>query len=128
MGIDSLRDLRLRIGGQKVSLLAADGQFDCMFDFLERRTEVEHDVALWAQTVPAVARTGDPLADVLAARKELPLWCDIPRVLLRLAQLGFASGLDMPDVLGAINTASEFADELSLRSQLFVVAHNWRPE
>ena len=125
-GLESLRVLRLEVGGQKVQLLASDGQFDCMFDFLERRTEMEREVTAWVQSVPPVARTADPAADELAPRSDLPSWCDVPRILHRLAQIGFSSGFDNPEVLGALNAASVFADGLSTRSQLIVIANYWK--
>jgi len=125
-GLESLRMLRLEVGGQKVQLLASDGQFDCMFDFLERRTEMEREVTSWVQSVPPVSKSADPVADELAPRAALPLWCDVPRILHRLAQIGFSSGFENPEVLGALNAASVFAEELSTRSQLLVIANYWK--
>ena len=126
MDLKALQDIRLAYGGREVRVLAKDGHFDCMFDFLEYRLDSAVEVEHWLQNLPSSARTGSEDAEQLSCGPQFSNWCNFPKFLHRLAEIGVQSGLSNLEVIDAINEASALAESLTARAQLLVLAQTWK--
>jgi len=126
MDLRALQDIRLSVGGREVRVLAKNGHFDCMFDFLEYRIESASEIEKWLQRLPPQARTYSEEAEQLSCGPQFPTWCNFPKFLHRLTEVGVQSGLSNPEVVDAINEASAVAESLSTRTQLLVIAQSWK--